>query len=317
LTDQAELRRREYVGRINRVMDHIRANLTGDLRLETLARVAHFSPYHFHRVFKSVVGETINEFTHRLRLQKAASHLIHNPRLSITEIALQCGYSSPSSFARDFRGTFGMSATQFRNGGHETARKIGETKGKDGQADRKMREDRELPATYTPPIQDARRSDMKFEVEVERMPEWNVVYVRHIGPYNQIGKAFDRLFKWAGPRGLVRFPETKSLAVYHDSPDVIDATKLRSDACLSVPDGTKGEGDVGTMRIPGGLFAVAHVEIEVTQFGEAWDRLIGNWMPQSGYQPDDRMCYEMYLNDPDQHPEKKWVVDICEPIRPL
>jgi len=158
---------------------------------------------------------------------------------------------------------------------------------------------------------------MKFSVEVRAMPEWNVVYARHIGAYNKIGEAFDRVFKWAGPRGLVRFPETKSLAVYHDSPEVTDPSKLRSDACLTVPPGTKVDGEIGTMKIPGGLFAVAHVEIEVTQFGEAWDKLIGEWMPKSGYQPDDRMCYEMYLNEPETHPEKKWLVDICEPVRPL
>jgi len=158
---------------------------------------------------------------------------------------------------------------------------------------------------------------MKFSVEVKTMPEWNVVYARHIGAYNKIGEAFERLFQWAGPRGLVRFPETKSLAIYHDSPDLTDPAKLRSDACLTVPPGTKVDGEIGTMKIPGGLFAVAHVEMDVGQFGEAWDRLIGEWMPKSGYQPDDRMCYEMYLNDPDTHPEKKWIVDICEPVRPL
>ena len=158
---------------------------------------------------------------------------------------------------------------------------------------------------------------MKFSVEVKQMPEWNVIYARHIGAYNKVGEAFDRVFKWAGPRGLVRFPETKSLAIYHDSPEVTDPSKLRSDACLTVPSGTKVDGEIGTMKVPGGLFAVAHVEMEVTQFGEAWDKLIGEWMPKSGYQPDDRMCYEMYLNDPDTHPEKKWLVDICEPVRPL
>lgn len=156
---------------------------------------------------------------------------------------------------------------------------------------------------------------MKFSVEVKQMPEWNVVYARHIGAYNQIGEAFERVFRWAGPRGLVG-QDLKTLAVYHDSPELTDVSKLRSDACIVVPSGTKADGEIGTMKVPGGLFAVAHVEIEVTQFGEAWDKLM-EWMPTSGYQPDHRMCYEVYLNDPDTHPEKKWLVDICEPVRPL
>jgi AraC family transcriptional regulator len=123
--------------------------------------------------------------------------------------------------------------------------------------------------------------------------------------------------RWAGPRGLLRFPETSMLAIYHDGPDVTPIAHLRSDACVTVPVGTPVDGEVGTMTIPGGKFAVAHVEIDPTQYGEAWDRLIADWLPSSGYQPDDRLCYELYLNDPDKHPEKKHIVDICEPIRPL
>lgn len=316
MIDQEELRRREYVGRINRVMDYVRANLAGDLRLETLARVASFSPFHFHRVFRSVVGETLNDFIRRVRAAAAASRLLNNPKASISEIAAQCGYSSSSAFAREFRNAFGMSATEFRRGGRDAARRIRQVKSKEGQAESKIQEDPSPAASYTPATTPLRRSVMKFSVEVKHLPEWNVVYIRHVGAYNKVGEAFERLFQWAGPRGLIRFPETKSLAVYHDSPEVTDPSKLRSDACLTVPPGTKVDGDVGAMKVPGGLFAVAHVEMDVTQFGEAWDKLM-EWMPTSGYQPDDRMCYEMYLNDPDTHPEKKWVVDICEPIRPL
>ncbi|MFC2100121.1 GyrI-like domain-containing protein [Candidatus Bipolaricaulota bacterium] len=48
----------------------------------------------------------------------------------------------------------------------------------------------------------------------------------------------------------------------------------------------------------------------------AWDRLVGEWMPESGVESDiERMCYELYLNDPEQHPEKRHIVDICEPVK--
>ncbi|MBE0636582.1 helix-turn-helix transcriptional regulator, partial [Candidatus Bipolaricaulota bacterium] len=120
MIDQGEIRRQEYLGRINRVIDYIRANLTSDLRLDTLARVANFSAYHFHRLFTAIVGETVNAHIRRLRMQRAASQLIYNPKMSITRIATDCGFSSPSSFARDFRQTFGMSASQFRAGGQDS-----------------------------------------------------------------------------------------------------------------------------------------------------------------------------------------------------
>jgi len=302
MIDQAELKRQEYVGRVNRVVDHIQENLTGDLRLESLAQVASFSPYHFHRVFGAIVGETLNDYIRRVRAQLAASQLVQNPTRSITEIAVGCGYSSPSSFAREFRRQFGVSASQFRAGGHESLVRFREQLQQKG-------------AEFLP--QHSERTEMVFRVETREELERHVAYIRHVGPYDQIGKAFGRLMRWAGPRRFLRFPETEILTIYHDNPDVTPVDKLRADACITVPEGTKTKRDVGTRHIPGGLFAVAHVEIDPSQYGEAWDRLFAEWMPQSGYQPDDRLCFERYLNDPKSHRHKKHIVEICEPIRPL
>ena len=107
----------EYVSRINRVIDHIESNLDAPLPLEQLAKIAHFSRFHFHRIFGAMVGETVNQFVQRKRVEKAASQLIHIPKKSVTEIALDCGYTSPATFARAFKNHFGMSASDWRAGG--------------------------------------------------------------------------------------------------------------------------------------------------------------------------------------------------------
>jgi len=105
----------------------------------------------------------------------------------------------------------------------------------------------------------------------------------------------------AGPRGPARFTKTKLIAVYHKNPEVTDESSLQSDTCITVPDDTEVSGEVGKMTIPGGLVAVTEVEIDNTQFGEAMDKLIDEWMPVHGYQGDNHMCYEMYLIDPKEH----------------
>ncbi len=157
---------------------------------------------------------------------------------------------------------------------------------------------------------------MKFSAEVKQLPERNVACIRHVGLYSEIGQAIEKIFSWAGPKGLIRFPKTEMLAVYYDDPKSVAQADLRSDACITVPEGTQPDGEVRTMKIPGGLFAVAHVEIDVSEYGEAWDRLFGEWIPANGYVPDEnRLCYELYLNDPAEHPDKKHIVDICEPVR--
>jgi AraC family transcriptional regulator len=326
MTGRSEFLRQEYVARINRVIDHVDAHLDADLTLGELADVACFSRFHFHRIFSAMVGETITDYVKRIRLQNAASRLINNPRDSVTDIALACGFSSPSVFARAFRERFGVSATAWRAGGGGTpdARlrdRDGTTDSKAGQADRKPGDapDGHLlhPREH---LEERRRDDMAVQaqsVEVKELSELHVAYIRHIGAYNRIGEAFEKLMRWAGPRGLLRFPETKSLAVYRDSPEVTDVSRLRSDACITVPEGTKVDGEVNLMRIPGGKFAVGRFEISGDQFGEAWNVLMGGWLPGSGWQPDDRMCYELYLNDHERHPQKKFIIDICEPIKPL
>lgn len=319
--------REEYVSRINRVLDYIEANLDRDLSLEALADVASFSRFHFHRVFRAMVGETLNQFIQRRRVEKAASQLTGNPKKTITEIALDCGFSGSATFARAFRDAFGVSASEWRSMQRPGNSKIRKPASKTDQTPGKIGKD--LPVLTSYPDNGALnlvwRMNMtnggQARIEVKEMPELHVAYVRHIGPYQGdselFGRLFEKLMTWAGPRGLLRVPETQVLSVYYDDPDITDEEKLRVDACITVPDDTAVEGEVGKMTIPGGRFAVARFELGPDDYGEAWNMVMGSWLPQSGYQPDDRLCYELYHNNPEEHPERKSVVDICVPVRPL
>ena len=80
-----------YIERVNAVIDYIEAHLADELSLSTLADVAHFSPYHFHRVFSTLVGETLSRFISRLRIERSATLLIQHPQRAITDIAADCG----------------------------------------------------------------------------------------------------------------------------------------------------------------------------------------------------------------------------------
>lgn len=62
----------EYNRRINRVIDYLQTHLSVASSLEELAKVACFSEFHFHKIFTAVTGESVNNFTNRLRLEKAA-----------------------------------------------------------------------------------------------------------------------------------------------------------------------------------------------------------------------------------------------------
>ena len=165
-------------------------------------------------------------------------------------------------------------------------------------------------------------SNMKdVTVDIQEFPKMHVAYVRHIGPYAGDSELFrglfEKLMRWAGPRGLFSNPDTRTLTVYHDDPSLTDEDKLRTSACVTIPEDMEVDGEVGKMSLDPGKYAVGHFEIDASQYGEAWDHLMGSWLPQSGYQPDDRTCFEMNLNDPSKHPEQKHIVDICIPVKPL
>lgn len=332
----------EYRARINTVMDYIHNNLHKSLSLNELSKVANFSPYHFHRIFSSITGETLNSFIQRLRVEKAASMLIANPKKSITEIALDYGFSSSASFARLFKEMYGMNASQWRNGGYKNFSKICKTQSKIGKTVSNQCKDLSSDSRYisisisekggaipTDSTEEfhisLRRTQMSLEpkptVDVKSMQAFTVAYVRNIGPYKGNYTLFEdlmnKLSTWAGPRGLYDQPDLKCLSIYHDDPDITDAQNLRLSVCISIPKDTKVDGEIGKMEIPAGKYAIGHFKLDSDQFQDAWNFMYGEWMPKSGYQPDDGLCYESYLNDPSKDPEKKHKFDIYIPIKPL
>ena len=104
---------------------------------------------------------------------------------------------------------------------------------------------------------------------------------------------------------------------YHDDPEVTEDEKLRTSVCVTVPPGTDGGNDVGIMTLAGGATAFARFELPPDAYSGAWTAVYKEWLPKSGYQPDDRPPMELYRNDPNEHPEGKCIVDICVPVKPL
>ena len=158
------------------------------------------------------------------------------------------------------------------------------------------------------------------DVEVRELPEQTIAYVRHKGDYRGDSELFGRLFGqlagWAGARGLMG-PNAQFLSLYHDDPGVTDSDNLRVMCGCVVPDDTAVEGEIGKTTLAGGTYAVGHFELDAADYSTAWDAMYGEWLPKSGYQPDDRPSLEIYRNNPQTHPEGKHIVDICVPVKPL
>lgn len=299
-----------YISRINSGIDYIEKNIRSKLKLEAIAKASGFSPFHFHRIFKSVMGENLNQFIRRVRIEKAAFMLENNPSYSITEIAIKNGFSSSQSLSRDFKSFFTVTPSEYRK---SKICNMESNKRKDFVLDFHYNNDSSRPTIYYKSV-----INNNMEVEIKTLPDMTLAYIRHVGPYKNNPSLFEQLFSrlcsWAGPRNLI-MKDSEFLCIYYDGPDVTDESKLRLDVCLIVPKDTEIDGEINKQEMKGGEYAIAKCVIkDQSEYEKYWNQMYAQWLPQSGYQPEDKPPFELYpaeckLENGDM------IVNICIPVK--
>ena len=296
----------EYILRINKALLYLEEHIGERITLENLADAAYFSPFHFHRLFTSIIGETPNDFVRRIRLEKAAAMLLHQKSKSITDIALQCGFSSSAVFSRSFKKQYGISATEWIEKGNS---KIGKINSKNGKSE-------SFPVDYFLSSHN-QTGGIEMKVEVKEMPGFHVAYVANLEGYkvDKIDQAWKKLCNWAGPRGLIN-QNTKFIGISFDDPDITDEDKCRYYACLTIPNEIEHDNRVSIMDIAGGKHAVYRFIGTADEIKERYKELYSDWLPESGYEPANEPCYEIYIEEPKGDP-MTFVMDICIPVKAL
>ena len=294
----------EYRRRVCVAMNYISLHLDHTLSLKQIAEAACFSMFHFHRIFKAVAGETVCEFTRRIRIETAANRLIGNDE-AVTGIALDCGFSSSQNFANAFKRRFGLTPSAYR-------RRNGVNKNSKNEHSPSLR------ACYAAVNRIAGLSKgggrRKIETEVREMPELHVAYVRKVGAYTSepCAEAFRALMRWAAPRGYSA--AGKMMSDYWDNPEVTAPDQCRTDACVAVPAGTITESPVALQTIGGGPYFVCRCRVRADGFFAAWEAAFAR-LVADGYECADLPCYELYRNYPAAHSQNRWQIEICIPLR--
>lgn len=153
-----------------------------------------------------------------------------------------------------------------------------------------------------------------MKAEIKEVAPINVIAIRHIGPYDQIGPVFERLSEWAGKRNLFG-SDTKVIGVYYDDPEDTDADQLRSDACISVTGFVKTEDDIVGQIVGGGKYAVATHHGSYEELEKTWNEFYGKWLTENGVEYREEPCFEMYLNSPHDTAPKDLITDIYIPVK--
>lgn len=290
-----------YEERVQGAIDRIVEHLDEAIDLAALAKDAGMSAFHFHRVFRGMVGETVVELGRRLRLERAAWSLARSTE-AITQIAFAAGYETHEAFTRAFRARYAASPTEFRQravteGCSRTQIQLAARCGVHYLTS----------SSFVPFLEGS-----LMNVTITSLDALRVAAVRHVGPYHTISEAFGRLGRIAGP--LFGAPGAAMIALYHDDPDSTPVEQLRSDAGVVVPEGAVLPDGVVEIRIPSSRYARNVHEGPYATLGDSWSRLLGHWLPSSDHRLADRPSFEIYRNNPMTTPPEQLRTEIYAPL---
>lgn len=267
--------------RLKKTLSFIEAHLDETIVLDELAEVADFSPYHFHRIFTGLVGESVKSYIRRLKLERAARQLL-STKLPIIEIALNAGYDSAEAFTRAFKEKFTLTPSRYRT------------------------EQREQRLTT---ILQFKSEVIKMKAEVKQVPKIRVAYVRHVGPYAEADSAWNKLLACK----VLRFDaDTKLLGVCYDDPEITEPAKIRYDACVTVANDFQvpvGSG-IEIKEIGGGKYVTTtHLGPYATLY-QTYRTLVGKWIPQNGFECRAEPPFEIYVNNPQETSPEELITQI-------
>lgn len=268
-----------YQRRFQVLVDYIFNNLKGRLDLDTLAEVACISPYHLHRLYRCLFGETLAETVRRIRLHYAAEALL-NSDARMERIAKDAGYASVQAFSRTFRAAFGMPPATFRERGSLLPFELKEAQSNTGD----------------------------YPVRVVQADAMDIYGLPHSGNFLDIGQCFERLSIWLGSRQLL-LPDTRMVGLYWDDPDSTPTPQLRSLAGVVGLKDSQREA-LEHHRLPAGDYAVLRFTGPYNHLHRAYQWLFGHWLPRSGYFPGDTPVMEEYINNPREVPPSELITDI-------
>ena len=290
-----------YADLIQGAIEQIAVNLDEAVDLELLARRAGLSPFHFHRVFRGMTGETPLELSRRLRLERAAWRLSRTDA-PVTEIAFDAGYETHEAFTRAFKAVFSTSPTGFREKDFRRTT-LRATSGIHYDA----------AGGLIPPFVPRQSGEHDMQVEVLNRPAQRVATRRHVGPYNQISKAFEQLGSVAGPAGLFR-DGAEMVALFYDDPETTPPDRLRSDAGITVGGDARIPEGLDEQTLPAGRYARTIHRGPYEQLGDTWARLLGEWLPASGQRLRSTASFEVYRNTPMDVPKDQLVTELYAPL---
>ena len=277
----------------------MRENPAADHSVDALARRVHFSPFHFHRVFRAVTGETVGVFVRRVRLERATQLMKSSPDKDLGRIAIEAGFGSASDFARTFRRHYGMAPREWSRDGPLVFGASADDETKPYDLDDLIASD------DGPPVRPA----------VETIPARTLAFHRIRMPFldGRLEAGYAHFREALAKRGLGE-PPGKLWGMSWDDMEITPPEHIRYDFACPVPDGTvEGDGML-IRRVPELRIVSAPACGDLARVARVWDHLYHEWLPRSQYEPALLPSFERYHDWPDRLVWDDWALDCCIPL---
>lgn len=281
-----------YLESINKAIAFIESNSTTDIQLKDIAKQANLSQYHFHRVFKSLTGDTTKDFLTRLRLEKAALKLKHSQN-DIGQITFDCGYQNHETFTRAFKDYFGLTPMEYRN----SIEKLTTNKQKE----------------YGKANIDLNTLNVQGPI-IKTIPDLHLAYIRHTGSYDKVGGSFQQLMFWTATHLVLKLKPV-TIGIVHDNPDLKAEQHIRFDACVLLSKEIKPSGEIGYKKIEGGKFAVFTYKGAYEGFYPVYDYIYNVCLFDNKFDLADKPALEWYIKSPPFNKPENFVTDFYVPIK--
>jgi len=279
---QKEDTQNEYHKSRNKVLDYINEHLNEKPDLETLSQIANISGFHFHRIFKAIIGENLGEYIQRLRLEYVAGQLRTNDT-PLSTLADKSGYNSQQALSKAFKKYYGIPPSVYKA-----------TKGE---------------------WQKYRLAELS--PRICKINSRNVLYIRIIDEYGapeSYGEAWKKLYTYAVLEGY--FSEaSESLGISFDAPSLTDPGKCRFYACVSIDKPVKPSGVFGCRVIEGGLYAIFTHKGSYKGLHDLYKNIYFEWLPKNKYKIRRGLFFEKYLNNPNMVAEEDILTEVYIPIK--
>lgn len=287
-----------YEKRVEEILEYIENNIeNSDLSLNKLASLVGFSPYHFHRIFHAVTGESLHKYILECKLNRCAGKLLYED-CDITKIALDYGFATSSSFSKSFKQQFKCTPSQYK--------KI---------------KDRSYPAAF------ANISFQKFlyNSDIEKyfskvkLPNIKAVCLGVTGLSEnwenlEIEKAYKQIFAWLSENRKYT-KNTKICGITLDSPEVRPLSSCRYYACATVEDYVQDDQLSFRSFETEGTYICCRIERSIKNFASSFfqymDYLYGFYMVSHNVSPDSRPFVEFY----EKGAKEKLFINFCVPVK--